>query len=190
MKSILFSCLLFGLLLCATSHAQTACPPGMEAYGAGVCGYSRSDEPAPQQATPQLPEAPPARWASRWGAIATDEPHGILGAVTGLSSKEEAQKAAMEACRAKGGSPCKFEIAYDNECAAMIVSDKGYNTPAAATVEKAVQLGMQTCKSSGDTELPCVLLRIQPAPTNSIADSIPQKLRPLKNQRGQRHYPS
>jgi len=151
MKTFRWQFLALLMLLGNQVQAQTACPPGMEEYGAGVCGYSRPDEPVQQQATPQLPEAPPAQWATRWGAIATDEPHGVLGAVTGLSSKEEAQKAAIEACRARGGSSCKFEIAYDNECAAMIVSDKGYNTPAAATVEKAVQLGMQTCKSSGDT---------------------------------------
>jgi len=58
MKSILFFCLLFGILLSMKSHAQTACPPGMEAYGDGVCGYSRSEEPVKQTPQQQAIQSP------------------------------------------------------------------------------------------------------------------------------------
>jgi hypothetical protein len=143
---------LFVLLmpLCSVVHAQTACPPGMEEYGAGVCGYSQSEEPA-QQARPQQPALPPPQWATRWGAIATDSPKGVLGAVVNVSSKSEAQQAAMADCKAKGGTKCKVDIAYDNECAAVVVGDGGYNVGSDATTDKASQLGMNVCTKAGRT---------------------------------------
>jgi len=110
MKSILFSCLLFSLLSCIPARAQTACPPGMEEYGAGVCGYNRSEE-SPQQALQQQgPPSPPPRWATRWGAIATDSIKGTLGAVSGLPSKSAAQQAAIADCQAKGGHHASLKL--------------------------------------------------------------------------------
>jgi hypothetical protein len=99
----------------------------------------------------QGPQRPAMHWASQWGAIATDAPKGILGVVTGQPSKSEAQQAAMADCRAKGGAPCKFEIAYDNECAAMVVGSNGYNVGSDRTVEKAAQLGMKICTTAKNT---------------------------------------
>jgi len=154
-KSILFSCLLFGLLMFSAGvvHADGECPPGMFATNpagtqgpvscAPIPGY---DQQQGQQQTPQ----PPPQWASRWGAIATDEPKGVLGAVTGLSSKSEAQQAALADCHAKGGAPCKLEIAYDNECAALVVGKKDYSINTGATASAANQLAMKTCSADGD----------------------------------------
>lgn len=150
--------LLFGLLilLCGRVHAEGGCPPGMIPAGGtdiNSCvpippGYYNNQ----QQAQPQLPlPPPPAQWASQWGAIATDKVKGIIGAVTGLSSKSEAQQAAMANCQAKGGSPCKFEIAYDNECAVLVVGDNGYNVSADVTLDKAVQFGMKICTDAKNT---------------------------------------
>ncbi len=150
MKLILLSYLLFGLLLSTMSHAQTACPPGMEEYGAGVCGYSQSEESAQQAPQQQFPQkqAPPTRWATRWGAVATDGPGGHLGAVTDLSSKSEAERAAIADCRAKGGLQCAVEISYDNECAAMAVGDKIHNVTADVTLDKAIQSSIKTCREA------------------------------------------
>ena len=143
--------LIFGLLLLlgGFAHAEGNCPPGYYPTGAPQGqGGPQSCAPMPgddnqQQMQPQA--LPPPQWVSRWGAIATDKVKGILGAVTGLASKNEAQQAALADCQEKGGSPCKLEIAYDNECAALVVGDNGYNVGADATLEKVIQLGMNIC---------------------------------------------
>ena len=122
----------------------------MEEYGAGICGYSQSEQPvqqAPQQA-PQ-PQTPPPKWASRWGAIAIDSDKGVLGTTTGITDKSAAEQGAIADCRAKGGITCTLEIAYDNECASLVVSKEGHAATADSTVDKAVQLGMKTCANAG-----------------------------------------
>jgi hypothetical protein len=154
--------LLFGLLLLLGNmvHAEGNCPPGYYPIGAPsgqggpqgcapIPGYNNS-----QQLTQPQPLIPPQQWATRWGAIATDKVKGILGAVTGLSSKSEAQQAAMADCQAKGGSPCKLEIAYDNECAALAVGNKGYSINTGNTADAANQLAIKTCTADGD-DLSC-----------------------------------
>ncbi|TPG11785.1 DUF4189 domain-containing protein [Rhodanobacter glycinis] len=148
--------LLFGLLLLLgrVVHAEGGCPPGMiPASGTDInsCvpvppGYYRNQ----QQAQPQLPLPPPPQWVTRWGAIATDAIKGIVGAVTGLSSKNEAQQAAMADCRAKGGSLCKLEIAYDNECVTLAADSMGYSINTGNTVDAANQLAMKTCSAIGE----------------------------------------
>ncbi|MGN6226799.1 MAG: DUF4189 domain-containing protein [Dyella sp.] len=154
MKSLLF----FALVLVATltsdkTCAEGGCPPGLiPASGTDInsCvpippGYYNS----PNVQKPALP--PPPRWARRWGAIATDSIKGVLGAVTGLSTREDAERAALADCRAKGGNPCRPEIAYDNECAVLVVGDNGYNASADTTLGKAIEFGMHNCKESGNT---------------------------------------
>jgi hypothetical protein len=143
----LLTLLLF--LIAGMAHAQTACPPGMTPYGVGVCGYDNSQQQPAQQAQPQLPPPPP-QWATRWGAIATDAKHGALGAVTDLPSQIEAADAAIAACQSKGGSDCKIQITYDNECAAMVVGDRVFDVTADTTVDKAVQAGMNSCSAAND----------------------------------------
>lgn len=150
-KSIQFLCLLFGLLFCAVSHAQTACPPGMEEYGAGVCGYSQSEQPAQQVPPQQAPREPPPKWLNLWGAIATDGPGGHLGTAVNMSSRDVAEQSALADCRTKGGSNCKLENTYGNACAAMIVGDTGHNSNSAATLDDAIKLGIKTCSKAGDT---------------------------------------
>lgn len=146
-------CLLFGLLLLRGNvvHAEGGCPHGMlPASGTNInsCvpippGYYNNQ----QQAQPQ--SLPPSQWSRRWGAIATDEPKGILGEASGMASRDDAQRAAVADCRTKGGSPCKFEIAFDNECAALVGSDTGYVVTADTTTDKAIAVGMKTCTSAG-----------------------------------------
>lgn len=156
MKSILFHCLLFGLLLLSgVAHAEGNCPDGYYPIG-GESGQAGPQGCAPipgynQQQGQQQASQPPPQWAARWGAIATDGPGGHLGAANGLPSKREAQEAALTNCQAKGGSPCAVEVAFDNECAAMVVGHKEHSSNAAATVDEAIQLGIKTCASAGDT---------------------------------------
>lgn len=137
------------LLLGGTVHAEGGCPPGLiPANGTNInsCvpippGYYNNQRLA-------RPQPPPPRWATRWGAIATDGPKGSLGTASGLSNKSDAERVSLADCRAKGGTQCKVDIAYDNECAAVIVGDGGYNTPTAATVDKAVEIGINTCSTA------------------------------------------
>lgn len=147
---------LISLLLLCTGlvHAEGGCPPGMiPASGTDI----NSCVPIPpgyygnqQQVQPQLPPPPPPQWATRWGAIATDAKRGALGAVTNLPSQSEAADAAIAACQSKGGSDCKIQITYDNECAAMVVGDKIFDVTADTTVDKAVQAGMNSCSAAND----------------------------------------
>jgi hypothetical protein len=135
------------VLICSVAHAEGECPPGMfptnpsGAQGPVGCapipGYN-----AQQQAQQQQQASPPPQWATRWGAIATDSPKGVLGAVVNVS---------MADCKAKGGTKCKVDIAYDNECAAVVVGDGGYNVGSDATTDKASQLGMNVCTKAGRT---------------------------------------
>ncbi|EKS9800176.1 MULTISPECIES: DUF4189 domain-containing protein [Burkholderia] len=139
----------FSLFNHFTARAQVACPPGMIPYGTGtdqsVCGAD------PSYQSPSTPPPPLVKWAERWGAIATYEPAGVLGQATGMASKSDAVNTAMNECRKRGGgSNCKLDIWYSNQCVAMVVSDKGYNTSTGVTTDFAAQKGMKTCTASGD----------------------------------------
>lgn len=144
--------LLFLGLLSLTGNeaiAQTACPPGMTPYGVGVCGYDNSQQQrSPTQQQPQPPR-PPQQWASRWGAIATYEPNGSLGAATNMASKDEAEQSALADCQSKHGSTCKLEVAYSNGCGVLVGSNTGYVVTTNATLDGAIQAGMKTCADSG-----------------------------------------
>jgi hypothetical protein len=144
------STLLFGLLLCGVSQAQTACPPGMEEYGAGVCGYSQPEQPSPQAPEPHLPPSPSPsqQWASRWGAIATDIQNKSVGTASNLESQSQAKQAAIADCRSKGGSACTVEIVYRDGCTALAAGDTAHNAKAGTTVNAASQLAMKICTAS------------------------------------------
>ena len=143
---------LFVLMLTATAvHAQAACPPGTIPYGTGndpsACGPDNSQPQQPQQ--PQAPQPPPQVWADHWGAIATYEPNGSLGTATNMPSQRSAEQTALADCESKHGSTCKIQLSYRNQCAAMVVSAKGYNVTPAATMDLAVTKGMAICTNSG-----------------------------------------
>ncbi|HDR9049340.1 MULTISPECIES: DUF4189 domain-containing protein [Burkholderia] len=148
---ILWLLLVLSFVLChhLPARAQVACPPGMIPYGTGtnqsVCGED------PSYQSPSTPPPPLVKWAERWGAIATYEPAGILGQAAGMTSKSDAINTAMSECQKRGGgSNCKLDIWYSNQCVAMVVSDKGYNTSTGMTTDLATQKGMKTCIASGD----------------------------------------
>ncbi|MGJ7542697.1 DUF4189 domain-containing protein [Variovorax sp. LT1R16] len=128
-------------------HAQAACPPGQIPYGSGnglnMCGPDNRQQSAPQPPAPQ--------WESRWGAIATDGKQWAMGVAVGKQSKLEASKTAMADCHSKGGANCKVDVAYGNQCAAVVAGDGGYNVSPASTVDEAVAIGVKTCTETGDT---------------------------------------
>lgn len=149
MKSFYFAMLLMvGLLGSGLAHAD--CPPGSYLVSNPTNTYCLPDPNyrAPQQA----PQPPAEQWERRWGAIATDGAKGAMGVATDKRSKREASQVAMQDCQSKGGTKCKIDAAYDNQCAVVIMGSKTYNTPNAITVEKATELGMKTCRNEGNPD--------------------------------------
>jgi len=139
----------FWLLYAGAAHAEGGfCPPGTIDHNnsraaAIVCS------PIPGYGQQQAPQLPPQQWERRWGAIATG---GALGVATDKLSEQEARKTAMNNCAANGGAHCKIDAVYDNQCAVIVLGVNGYNTPNAATLEKATGLGMKTCRDAGSPD--------------------------------------
>lgn len=131
------------LLFAGSVQAEGGCPPGMIPYRVNDMS-SCGPFPAGQA------QAPAVKWQSRWGAIATYEPDGSLGTATDRPSENDAAQTALADCQSKHGASCKVQLTYHDQCAAMVVSDKGYNTQSAATTDIAAQNGMEVCHHSGD----------------------------------------
>ncbi|MBJ8417726.1 DUF4189 domain-containing protein [Acinetobacter courvalinii] len=138
--------LLAGLLLMlSTITTAQENPNSAEFHARHNTNSPYYDGGAQQYAVPQ------PVWADRWGAISADGIIGSLGIAVDMPSKSKAEKAAIAECQSKGGKNCKVDISYYNQCAAMILGDKNYNTSSAATKEKAIELGMRTCNKEGDS---------------------------------------
>lgn len=151
----MFRHLLLSFLLAVTEflwgglvHAEGGCPPGSFPIGGRSVAACA---PIPGYGNQQAPQLPVPQWERRWGAIATDAPKGVIGVTVDKQSKREASEAAIGDCQQQGGVNCKIDVAYDNQCAVLIVGAKGYNTPNAPTVEEATELGMKTCREAGST---------------------------------------
>ncbi len=151
MKAYCWLLLTLPMLLGSVVHAEGECPPGMFPTNpagtqgpvgcAPIPGYNSN-----QQQT--QPGPPQAEWIRQWGAIATDHDKAIVSSVTGLSSKSQADHAAVADCQARGGANCVFEIDYYNECAAMVVGDHGHSVSADITLERAIQRGIKDCSEN------------------------------------------
>ncbi|AWG27518.1 DUF4189 domain-containing protein [Burkholderia cenocepacia] len=126
-----------------TAHAQVACPPGWIPYSASSCG---PDPDGQGQAA-----SPPQRqisWISRWGAISTDGKAGALGTSTDLDSQQQAERAALSQCKAKGGTQCEIDLSYANGCAVMLVGDNTHNSNMGQTIDDATAKAMKVCTAN------------------------------------------
>ncbi|MEO8001698.1 MAG: DUF4189 domain-containing protein [Arenimonas sp.] len=137
--------LFFGFfILSSFAKAEGGCPAGeypANPPAVNICyPIPGADGAVTQQST--------VHWETRWGAIATDNVSGKLGASTGGKSKRFATKAAVAKCRENGGTKCVVDIAYYNQCAVMILGEKKYNTASAATLDEATAIGMKACSLS------------------------------------------
>ena len=145
------------LIACLSSasvaaYAEGGCPDGQyPASGQGwqacypIPGYGQGQEASVQQ-------TPPPQWKNAWGAIATAfTPKAVLGSSADLSTRDEAEQAALENCRAKGGANCKIEIAYGNQCAVVVVGHPSYGVFTADTLDSASKKGMKACMDGGNT---------------------------------------
>ena len=142
--------LVVGLLsLSGSALAEGGCPSGMIPYSGtdiSSCGPIPAGYYSDSNNIPKSAESP-AHWIATWGAIAADAASASLGTVVGMSSEQEAQRAALAQCRAKGGEKCEVDLTYYNQCAVMVLGDKTYATASAQTIERATQLGMKTCSA-------------------------------------------
>ena len=150
---LLHRLLMVGLwLLCAcAAHTEGGfCPPGTIDHNNGraaaiVCS------PIPGYGQQQAPQQPAPLWERRWGAVAIDSPKAVMGIAVDKRSKQEASQAAVGDCQRQGGANCEIEAAYDNQCVAVVTGNGAHNTASAATVSRAVELGMKTCRDAGLT---------------------------------------
>ncbi|WP_421567375.1 DUF4189 domain-containing protein [Stenotrophomonas sp. PD6] len=152
--------LIFGLLVTSFhAFAEGACPPGQYPVGGqGVQGCAPIPGGGGAGAAPSAPRAT-GKWETRWGAIAEDSSANVRGVplATGVSeskrSKREAEKVAVEQCRAGGGLKCEVTATYNNQCIAvadpMPRSQGGpggrSSTYSAGTAEQAKDLAMKGC---------------------------------------------
>jgi len=95
------------------------------------------------------PQAPPEKWESRWGAIATDQKKPVLGVATNALSQQEAERNALFDCQSKGGATCKIQVSYANACGAMVVGNGWYSTAYGRTTNEAIQSAMKICNADG-----------------------------------------
>ena len=127
-----------------------ACPPGtVPQQGIGWQGC------APVPGTSNSPAANETSvWADRWGSIAIDmTPGGVgIGSASGMNRKRSAEKSALSACKRKGGTRCQIEITYYNQCAAIILGRRAFNSSSAASLEEAKSRGINKCTQAGDDE--------------------------------------
>ncbi|WP_329743300.1 DUF4189 domain-containing protein [Dyella sp. A6] len=113
----------------------------------------------------------PQPGASHWGAIAVDDGNPVdIGSSAGLSTKQQAKRAALADCNAKAGKACKVEIAYGDGCAALVQSNDGHLLASAdVTRTHATQSGMKACADAGHP--PCRVIYAACSPARSQADS-------------------
>ncbi|SFK98586.1 protein of unknown function [Lysobacter sp. cf310] len=116
------------------------CPPGFYPQnGPGVLGCA----PIPDGGAESVGSGP--KWATRWGAIATDGANAAFGAASDIPRKRAAQKEALAQCKARGGQACKVDLVYYNQCAVMITGDFKYLSQGAESVRVATEVGMKRC---------------------------------------------
>jgi hypothetical protein len=91
------------------------------------------------------------KWQSRWGAIATDAPHGIISPIKDQLSRGDAEQAALSDCKAKGGVDCKLQVSYSNGCGALAYSGNTFAVEDGSTAEEASKKAIHSCSSPGKT---------------------------------------
>lgn len=132
------------LIHAGTAFAAGGCPPGMIPYSGNdpnSCALIPAGYYSNRAAMPPLPP----EWSSRWGAIATYVPIGVLGTSNNVSSEALTKTLAIEECKSKGGLSCKIEVTYDNKCAVVVVGDEGYVVTSRALQSESISAGLDVC---------------------------------------------
>lgn len=137
------------LWVAGSAFAQVGCPPGYFPIVQGPTGQEVQtcvpEGDAGYGDSGDAHSVPEIRWKDRWGAIAAGD-NSIYGIVSDMDSRRQAQKAAIAECKRRGGRGCEVQMAYFNQCAAVIAGRTGSNTFRAATEEKATSMGLKDCE--------------------------------------------
>lgn len=143
-------CLLaMSLLVAGAASAEQGCPDGFIPNAAGTPGAPCVPGSAPNWEGSSQP--PRARWAARWGAFAGDSESGKIGQASGMASEREAEKKALAHCRSKGGSDCRVELTYSNQCGVVAYGGGYMNTASAATVDEASEIALRRCRDNSSS---------------------------------------
>lgn len=149
MKTLALMCLLLVIgTFSFSAQAQVAgCAPGDISYtGGGVSTCL----PGNTQPPPEQQQAPTPLWQTRWGAIATDVSHGVIGSASNMQDEATAKNFAMTDCQTKGGTSCIMQGAFFNGCGVLISGKNGFNVSWGDSEATAVQKGLSIC-SANDT---------------------------------------
>jgi len=148
MKSTLLLLLTLAMLsMCTIARGEGNCPPGYAPSGAGPDGV-QGWAPLPGNNSNNTQEA--GVWEDRYGAIATDDVDGLVGAVTDATSKSQAKDAALLNCKNKGGTHCEHRVWFRNGCGSMAVGEKHHSINTAETLDGAKDLSLKKCEETGD----------------------------------------
>lgn len=140
------------LLIGGEAFAQN-CPSGIPSAGNPQCvpppnvPGSPLYRPNPGQ-NQSIPRAPQARWMSQWGAIAIDAPMSKMGVAEGKTNRKDAERAALAACRAKGGEAgeCKKNlVVFGNSCGVVAWGESYVSLRSEGTRELAASGAMKEC---------------------------------------------
>lgn len=142
------SIVLLGALFCSAtpSYAQQC---GYGAQDGGQCvpadqvpGYQDSL----QDNRPRPPQQPRVIWATRWGAIASDDGTSSVGVSENQTSKSVASTEALQRCASQSNNQhCKVDMAYYNQCAALAWGTKFSGYAGAINVEQAQKIALTDC---------------------------------------------
>lgn len=131
--------------------------PGPDEVMAGVQSGGNGMAPTPlcywksQPRQPQQAPRPTGYWEKTWGAIATSETGDALGTAVGLPDRAQAERIAMQDCKAKGGGGCRVDLTYHNQCAVMVVGNRQLGLSRAASIDEATQDAIGVCNAKGDS---------------------------------------
>ncbi len=133
------------------SLAESGCPDGFSPNQIqGQQAPSCYPIPGYNNQVQEQPQISQGHWETRWGAIAVGSTMGGggVGVVINSKDKKTAEISALSQCHINGGgSECRIEISYYNQCAVVAWGDNYYSTASSATIERASKIALKTCKS-------------------------------------------
>ncbi|MCH7294310.1 DUF4189 domain-containing protein [Acinetobacter higginsii] len=141
-NSVRILLILTGVAWSTLALAEGGCPEGQfpQQYGTTM-GCTTMNAGGNQPVAPV--------WADRWGAIANDT-KGIFGIVSNLRSKRQAEKAAIEECRKRGGGACKVDYTYHNQCVAVGGNDAAANTASGPDLDEVKVRAVRNCEAQSN----------------------------------------
>lgn len=157
MKTVILAIVLVALNLASFSLKAQVYPcagagPGEVVVGQTPGGNGAAPSLLCQQAgaSPSQPAQRQPHWEARWGAIATDEPHGVVGSSTDWLSKDTAELMAMKDCRDKSGVDCKLQLSFFNSCGALVVGKSSMIVVSDNTEAQAGKYGVDECSKTSE----------------------------------------